>query len=161
MLTTRLLLALFAGCLSLTEAASVVERSAPRYGIGAQWLVYSQRYSFWGITGRVEMKASSAFVMLFESGLSTGPEGDDDIVFFDGAVLAALGPVGEKTYVGLGVGLARWQDKKGWDTGTWYQIYKKLTVAKDFSLMGSWLFFQASLLYDSWFNFNVVVGIWF
>jgi hypothetical protein len=155
------LLVLLLGFATLLDVTSVGEPSHQRYGVGAQWLLYGQRYSFYGVTGRMEMRASSVVAVLFEAGLSITPDGDDYIAFADGSVLFSLGPTGEKVYLGLGVGFARWEDRQGWDRGIWHQAYKKLIIGKDFSEWGLPLFLQASLGFDSWFNSIIVAGVWF
>lgn len=132
-----------------------------RYGVGAQWLLYGQRYSFLGITGRMEVTATRTVATLFEAGWASALEGDDDIALLAGAVIAYLDPSGERVYLGLGVGFARWEDRQGRDKGIWYQSYKKLTIGKDFAGTGFSLFFQASLLFDSWFNSIIVAGVYF
>jgi hypothetical protein len=47
------LLVLLLGFATLLDVTSVGEPSHQRYGVGAQWLLYGQRYSFYGVTGRM------------------------------------------------------------------------------------------------------------
>ena len=145
--------------------------SKARYGAGASWLLYFQRYSFVGITGRVELTSTitvAALSFLFESaaallefGLAQEPGGDDEVVLLDGSVIAYFNSSEGRAYLGLGTGFARWEDKRGWDRGVWYQNFSKFIIGGEFSYASLSFFVQASLTFGSWFNPVMTAGMWF
>ena len=131
-----------------------------RYGLGVHWLVYGQRYSYFGLAGRVELAVGRG-ATLFELSLVHKPGDDDLIILVDGAVIFHFDSNGGKVYLGVGLGMARWEDTEGWDRGVWYQNYTKFIAGQEFSLPQLRTYLQTSITFNSWFNPIVSFGILF
>ena len=131
-----------------------------RYGLGGHWLVYEQRYSYIGIAGRTELAVGRGAALL-ELGLVHKPGDDDVIVLADGAAIFYFDSGEGKVYLGLGLGLIRWEDTTSWDKGVWYQNFSKFIVGREFSFQDRRAFFQMNITFSSWFNPIISTGIWF
>ena len=131
-----------------------------RYGLGGHWLIYGQRHPYMGVLGRIEL-AMDRGAALFELGLVHKPGDDDVIVLADGSMAIYFDSGGGRAYLGLGIGLARWEDTGGWDRGIWYQDYSKFIGGKELSLLNLQAFIQVNITFNSWFNPIISAGIWF
>lgn len=179
-LAVILLLTLATTLVSWGSAAG--DETRPRYGLGAEWLIYAYRFSFFGLTARVELPRERAAVV-FDCRVASEPGGDDLVFSLEGTAVIYLNTaerscrmcepasarpapgflsgVGGRPYLGLGLGWARWEDRVGWDRGVWHQNYSNIVVGSEFTLAGLTVFLQVALSSSSWFNPAVSAGVSF
>ncbi len=147
---------------ALPMVAWAQESAAPslRAGVGLYWMVSTTRFSFVGGAARLQLPSPTIFSALLEGVLIRNVGADDWIVLVDGALISY---VTEQTYLGVGAGMARWEDTVGQDKGIWYQTYLKILIGQEFPIAGRWGYVQLNMTMGTWSWIQPVatVGIWF
>lgn len=143
--------------LVVNAAVCVAEEVHPSYAIGVQWLLHAQQYSFFGLSGRVGLAKgmTGAFI---EMGFAFEPDNDDLVFSLEGAGIIYVGSERDKSYLGIGLGWARWEDWSGWDRGVWLQSYSKFLIGSNLPFAKLPLFIEAAITLGSWFNPVLTVG---
>jgi hypothetical protein len=148
--------------MALPVMAWAQEPAAPsfRSGVGVYWMVSPTRYSFVGGAVRLQLPSPVISSALLEGVLIRNVGADDWIVLADGVLISY---VVERTYLGAGAGIARWEDTVGWDKGVWYQTYLKIVIGQEFPIAGRFGYVQINLTLGMWMGVQPVatVGISF
>lgn len=128
-----------------------------RVGVGVCWGLTPVSFSFVGGAARWQLISGGAGVLV--EGTALGDlRADDWVLYLDGALVFHI----ENSYVGAGVGWARWEDTAGKDRGVWSQVYLKLSVGQELTLLSLPIYMQINLTFGEWYWLQpaVTVGIW-
>ncbi|MCS7274986.1 MAG: hypothetical protein NZ610_06290 [Candidatus Bipolaricaulota bacterium] len=129
-----------------------------RLGVGGCWGVTPTNFSLVGgaVRGELLSKGKSALV---EGTILQDLRADDWVLYLDGALLLYF----ESSYLGVGMGWARWEDASGRDRGVWSHVYLKLLGGHNLTLFSLPVYVQVNVTLGewSWPQPAVTVGIWF
>lgn len=128
-----------------------------RGGVGVCWGLTPLSFSFLGGAVRGQLISGWASVLL-EGTVLTDLRADDWVLYLDGALVFSI----ENSYLGVGLGWARWEDTAGKDQGIWSQVYLKLLAGHDLVFFSLPIYVQVNLTLGEWYWLQpaVTVGIW-
>lgn len=127
------------------------------WGIGVCWGLTPVSFSFVGGAARGQLISGWAS-LLVESAVLRDLRADDWVLYLDGALVFSI----ENSYLGAGLGWARWEDTAGRDRGIWTQAYLKLLVGHNLVFFSLPIYVQVNFTFGewSWLQPALTVGIW-
>jgi len=128
-----------------------------RVGVGVCWGLTPISFSFVGGAGRGQLISEWASVLL-EGMVLRDLRADDWVLYLDGALVFHI----ENSYLGTGLGWARWEDTAGKDQGVWTQTYLKLLAGYNWVFFSLPIYVQVNFTFGEWYWLQpaVTVGIW-
>lgn len=128
-----------------------------RVGTGLYWGLAPVSFSFLG--GAVRGQLTSGWAgLLVEGTVLHDLRADDWVLYLDGALVLHI----ESSYLGAGLGWARWEDTSGRDQGIWTQTYLKLLVGHNLEFFSLPIYVQFNFTFGEWYWLQpaVTIGIW-
>lgn len=128
-----------------------------RVGAGLCWGLAPVSFSFLGGAARGQLSFGWAS-LLVEGTVLRDLRADDWVLYLDGAFVFPI----ENTYLGAGLGWARWEDTSGRDQGIWTQPYLKILVGHNLVFFSLPIYVQINLALGEWYWLQpaLTVGIW-